>query len=202
MRTRRITSVLLLSLYGTYGCGPTLKPSPRSSQTPQPFQQNEAANIAATQTAALPVVEGPLLRLVKKQDEPDENLFAAISERAIELALRAPQIKTAKAEVQEKPPKPHEMFPAVLQKVPGPSADDRLLELLEEDLKRAVEQSPEHRPFEFSNSVVENDRVRYYVNYYSRREKEQFAKALRRSGRYVPIIARALREEGIPEELA
>ena len=89
-----------------------------------------------------------------------------------------------------------------MQKVPGPLADDRLLDLLQKDLDKALEQATERRRLEFSKAVTENPKVRYYVDYFSKGGRNDFQKALARSGKYMPMIAKVLREEGLPEELA
>ncbi|MBF8254508.1 MAG: ysM peptidoglycan-binding domain-containing protein, partial [Deltaproteobacteria bacterium] len=101
-----------------------------------------------------------------------------------------------------KPAKIPEPAPATLQTVHGPRADDRLLDLVEKDLDRAIEKPAESRRLEFSKAVIENPRVRYFVNYFSKSGKSYFEKILARSGKYLPMISRVLREEGLPNELA
>jgi membrane-bound lytic murein transglycosylase D len=110
--------------------------------------------------------------------------------------------KTAKQVEHPKSVKLSEPAPTTLQKVNGPRADDRLLDLVEKDLDRAIEKPPESRRLEFSKAVVENTRVRYFVNYFSKSGKSNFEKILARSGKYLPMISRVLREEGLPNELA
>jgi membrane-bound lytic murein transglycosylase D len=90
-----------------------------------------------------------------------------------------------------------------LQKTPGPRADDRLLNLLEKDLDKAVETPQERRRLEFSKEISNDPKVRYFINYFSsKRGKPYFEKILARSGKYIPMIAKVLNEEGLPEELA
>ena len=91
---------------------------------------------------------------------------------------------------------------AALQKAPGPRADDRLLNLLEKDLDKAVETPRERRRLEFSKEVSNHPKVRHFINYFSKRGKPYFEKILVRSGKYMPMIARVLNDEGLPEELA
>jgi len=98
--------------------------------------------------------------------------------------------------------KPQEDLPTTLQQARGPRADDRLLDLVEKDLDKAVEHSTAPRQLEFSKAVTENPKVRYFINYFSKGGKIHFEKILARSGKYMPMIARVLREEGLPEELA
>jgi membrane-bound lytic murein transglycosylase D len=80
-------------------------------------------------------------------------------------------------------------------------ADNRLLELLEKDLDNAVEQPPEHRRLQFSKEVIENPKVRHFINYYSVTARNSFAELLARSGKYMPMIATVLKREGLPKEL-
>src|SRR5207253_1814910 len=49
---------------------------------------------------------------------------------------------------------------------------------------------------------IEHARVRYFINHFSKAGWESLSKILARSGRYMPMIARILREEGLPEEFA
>ena len=85
---------------------------------------------------------------------------------------------------------------------PPPPSDNRLLELLEKDIDKAVEQPKERRRLQFSRDVVEHPRVRQFINQYSISNKNYFQTLLARSGKYMPIIAKVLSEEGLPEELA
>jgi membrane-bound lytic murein transglycosylase D len=80
-------------------------------------------------------------------------------------------------------------------------ADNRLLELLERDLDRAVEQPAEHRRLQFSQDVVNHPEVRHFIRYYSGAGKNRFQTLLARSGKYMPMIAKVLNQEGLPEEL-
>jgi membrane-bound lytic murein transglycosylase D len=80
-------------------------------------------------------------------------------------------------------------------------ADNRLLELLEKDLDKAVEQPPEHRRLQFSREVTENSKVRHFIHYYSVTARTSFIELLRRSGKYMPMIAAVLTKEGLPREL-
>ena len=86
--------------------------------------------------------------------------------------------------------------------LPPPPTDNRLLELLEKDIDKAVEQPKERRRLQFSRDVVEHPRVRQFITHYSISKKSYFETLLARSGKYMPIIAKVLNEEGLPEELA
>jgi len=50
--------------------------------------------------------------------------------------------------------------------------------------------------------VVENDKVRYFVDYYSGRAKNTFRIWLERSGRYLPMMSAIFAEAGLPKDLA
>jgi membrane-bound lytic murein transglycosylase D len=106
-----------------------------------------------------------------------------------------------KQETKAKPATAHTK-PPVVKNAPHLGAGDRLLELLQKDIDKAVEQPVERRHLQFSKAVIENARVRHFINYFSKTGKESFAKMLARSGRYMPMIAKILREEGLPEEFA
>jgi membrane-bound lytic murein transglycosylase D len=80
-------------------------------------------------------------------------------------------------------------------------ADNRLLELLDKDMDRAVAESAEHRRLQFSKHVVGNPMVRHFVNYYSGSARRYFRELLERSGKYLPMISKVLNQEGLPEEL-
>ena len=80
--------------------------------------------------------------------------------------------------------------------------DNRLLEFLDKDIDKAIEQPKERRHLHFSKAVVDHPRVRQFVRQYSVTNKVYFETLLARSGRYMPIIAKVLSEEGLPEELA
>lgn len=84
----------------------------------------------------------------------------------------------------------------------GPRAEERFLSSLERDLNKALNQPVERRRLEFSKAVIENKRVRYFINQFSKSGRNDLEKALARSGRYMPMITQVLHEEGVPEELA
>jgi membrane-bound lytic murein transglycosylase D len=77
-----------------------------------------------------------------------------------------------------------------------------LLNLVEKDLDKAVEQPPARRRLEFSKAVTEDPKVRYFIKYFSGRGRGQLEILLGRSGKFMPMISKVLREEGLPEELA
>jgi len=50
--------------------------------------------------------------------------------------------------------------------------------------------------------VVENDKVRYFIDYYTGRGKNVFNRWLQRSGRYLPMMRQVFAEHGLPRDLA
>ena len=86
--------------------------------------------------------------------------------------------------------------------LPPPPDDNRLIELLGKDIDKAIEQNKTRRHIQFSQSVIEHPRVRQFINQYSQSNKSYFQTLLARSGKYMPIIAKVLNDEGLPEELA
>lgn len=107
-----------------------------------------------------------------------------------------PQPKSERAEAKEKiAAKAGRSMPASLL------ADNRLLELLEKDLDKAVEQPPEYRRLQFSKEVVSHPKVRHFVKYYSTSTRHHFQELIERSGKYMPMIAKVLSQEGLPAEL-
>lgn len=107
------------------------------------------------------------------------------------------QLPPAERKIPSEPPEP----PTTLQQLPGPPADDQLMDSWEKDVEKAVEEPRERRKIHFSLPAVENAQVRYFVNFFSVDKKEFFEKALVRSGRYVSAMAEILRDEGLPEDL-
>jgi len=91
---------------------------------------------------------------------------------------------------------------SVLRNISGPRVEDRFLNLLEKDLNKGIDQPVERRRLEFSKAVIENPRVRYFINQFSKSGRNDLERALARSGKYMPMIAQVLHEEGVPEELA
>ena len=84
----------------------------------------------------------------------------------------------------------------------GLRAEDPFLNSLEKDLNKTIDQPIERRRLEFSTAVIEHPKVRYFINQFSKSGRNDLEKALSRSGRYMPMIAQVLHEEGVPEELA
>lgn len=91
--------------------------------------------------------------------------------------------------------------PSTAQAAAKRSTDNQLLDLLEKDLNKAVEQPRERRRLQFSKQVIENPKVRQYIQHYTGAAKSQLQTSLARSGKYLPMISKVLSEAGLPEEL-
>ncbi|BCR04493.1 hypothetical protein DESUT3_15620 [Desulfuromonas versatilis] len=59
---------------------------------------------------------------------------------------------------------------------------------------------PHELSFDFP--VVENQKVRYFVDFYTGKARKTFTRWLERSGRYIPLMRQIFAEEGLPEDLA
>ena len=119
-------------------------------------------------------------------------------------SLATPEPKSERTEIREKTATTTNKSSPTAGATPAPStlrADNRLLELLERDFDKAVEQPKERRRLQFSKEVVTNPKVRHFVRYYSTTAKVHFQQMLERSGKYMPMIAKVLKQEGLPEDL-
>ena len=155
-------------------------------------------------------IEGP--NVPSEQPETDSLAFEQTSVIEEDLPpptfrkkLEPPKLEVvrniSRADDQGQPKNSYDDPPIAFQNLPGPRADDQLLDWVDKDLEKAFELPVEKRRLEFSKAVIEHRRVRYFIEYFSKSQKEHFTTALARSGRYFPMISRVLREEGLPEEL-
>jgi len=136
-------------------------------------------------------------RLDKYAEEEDFFFLFPIAQ----LEKKGEEKAKERSKTAEKPAEVAEEPPTELQEAPGPKADDQLLDLWQKDLDKAMLQPPGPRKIQFSIPVVENERVRYFVDYFCGKKRGFFETALARSGRYIPIMAAILQEEGLPEDL-
>ena len=195
MRAVKVIFALFLGVTGIFGCAtterlyyrtmtpvpnaPILSSVPDVSESPSNVPvSNSAASAGASPSAPEPTVRVP------RDFKPAPPFKPA-------------EAKPERAENGEKPaPK------SATNSTPAVRADNRLLELLEKDLEKAVEQPTEKRRLQFSKEVIDNPKVRYFVRYYSTTGKIRFQETLGRSGKYMPMIAKVFNQEGLPEELA
>lgn len=133
----------------------------------------------------------------KESAEEERAVLAGLSRERKGKAIR-PVEKKAEPPDEEKSPERHD---TTLQEVAGPRADDELLGLWKKDVDKAMEKPSGQRKIQFSLPIVENQRVRYFIDVFSSSQEKFFRRALARSGRYIPMMAAILREEGLPEDL-
>ena len=140
-----------------------------------------------------------VLRSILSKHAEKEDIFVLFPVAQVE-KQEAGQLeeKKERREIADKTPQEQ---PTALQELPGPEADDQLLGLWQKDIDQAMQQPPGRRKIQFSIPVVENDRVRYFVDYFSEKKRGFFEIALARSGRYIPMMATILQGEGLPEDL-
>ena len=201
MTAQTLITLLILVCCGAFGCTPTMF----TTITHRPEITRELPEAA---------VSGPIPQDPSEHSPVNTPVLAmagVIKEENLsplppKILIRAPKKIPAKASRVEDATKITDVLrpddAAALQKAPGPRADDRLLNLLEKDLDKAVETPRERRRLEFSKEVSNHPKVRHFINYFSKRGKPYFEKILARSGKYMPMIARVLNDEGLPEELA
>jgi membrane-bound lytic murein transglycosylase D len=142
---------------------------------------------------------------------PKESYLAQVSPRderpSVVINLPASKVdeKSAAPIVPEppaaEPAKPEQPSPTVLQEIHGPSADDKLVGLLQKEIEEAISQPSGRRKIQFSMTLVENERVRYFIDTFCGKLRDFFVQALARSGKYIPMMATVLQEAGLPEDL-
>ena len=196
----KVTFALSLGVSGIFGCATNERLYHRTETSTVQLPQTKASAERMIHSAA-PVLPPPIAPQVSEQAAPTpRNPFAQPR------AMNSPppedqaEARAEHSEYREKPAAPAK--PSVTtQSGRGFQADNRLLELLEKDLDKAVGQPPEHRRLQFSREVIDNPKVRHFVKYYSVTARNSFAELLARSGKYLPMIATVLTQEGLPKEL-
>jgi membrane-bound lytic murein transglycosylase D len=200
MTVQPIIRLLALVLLGIFGCAPAtvLPPVPREIVAHKAPVATSIPGAGSPELSESAVVE---TALPPQANIKEETLAPALAKTAVE-PPKKPPAKTTRSDDGARAANLLNLEDSgALQKTPGPRADDRLLNLLEKDLDKAVE-TPRRR-LEFSKEISNHPKVRYFVNYFSsKRGRPYFEKILERSGKYIPMIAKVLNEEGLPEELA
>ncbi len=208
MNPRSVIFLPILAFCGAFGCAPAMLPLHSSQfivarELPNPEIKNTPAAVLNEEVEE-PFSNTALLAFFDQEDILEETLMPPLPGKTSDSNKKNPAKTKKPNEVQKKAPSaisdPDDS--AALQKAPGPRADNRLLDLLEQDIDRAVESPKERRRLEFSDEVSGHPKVRYFIELFSNRERTFFAKILARSGRYLPMIANVLSDEGLPEELA
>ncbi len=100
--------------------------------------------------------------------------------------------------------------PASAESCPSPLPEEFDAETLEDNLiLSGVDQSPPENEgltllsdeMVFDFPVVENEKVRYYIDYYTGPARKTFVRWLQRSERYIPVMRKIFEEEGLPQDL-
>jgi membrane-bound lytic murein transglycosylase D len=201
MRTREKQFALMLAVAGIMGCSSAERLHPRTLTltVPIPLTEPHANNFSPQ------IIDSSLANLPPDDvsDQPvvqEETPAATADEVKPAVSSTAPKQKRERVDSREKTAQ--SMNPSFASQASRDlNADDRLLELLEKDLDKAVEQPKERRHLQFSREVVNHPKVRHFLNYYSNTGKASFQILLARSGKYMPMIAKVLNDEGLPEEL-
>lgn len=81
-------------------------------------------------------------------------------------------------------------------------ADNQLLQGEDQNPPDDPGQTLAHREPVYDFPVVENEKVRYFIDYYTGRARKTFKIWLERSGRYLPMMREIFAEEGLPKDLA
>ncbi len=193
--------LLLLAFLGIVGCSSTERLYNRPAQTALVTPSSRSSiTITSPITSDATVVTSPALETasaaepaVTTETEPPPALRPEIPTRVLKSFERWNQ----PVETQEKSAPPTAPAQAATQR----SSDHQLIDLMEKALDRAVEQPRERRRLQFPRQVVEHPKVRHYIQHYTTTAKSQMQTLLGRSGKFMPMISKALSEEGLPEEL-
>jgi LysM repeat protein len=197
-RHRWVVELVAVAFCGAIGCGPVMVASPARQATVFPQTAHMAEMSAGAAENSLENASAAANRVLDAEPEvKEEKLVPVVATSPVAVPKRIP------AKLHDDVAKAPEAWSPDygLQKTPGPRADNRLLNLLEKDLDKAV--GTPRRRLEFSKQVSNDPKVRYFIDYFSsKRSKPFFERILARSGRYVQMMARVLNEEGLPEDLA
>ena len=81
-------------------------------------------------------------------------------------------------------------------------ADNQLLQSADQLPPEEPGQALAHEEPLYDFPVVENDKVRYFIDYYTGRARNTFKIWLERSGRYLPMMREIFADAGLPKDLA
>jgi LysM repeat protein len=202
MNAQSIIGLLMPVVFGTSACVPAIiTPLAQREIVAQTIGANEQTPTPAAQDLSEPAAADTAS--LAQPDIKEETLAPSVPNTSIPAPKKIPA-KLASADRNAKVADLLSLDDSgALQKTPGPRADEKLLHLLDRDLDKAVDRPRERRRLEFSKQVSNDPKVRYFIDYFSsKRGKPYFEKVLARSGKYIPMIAKVLNEEGLPEELA
>src|SRR5688572_25046098 len=198
MWTQKKQFALFLVVSGLFGCSSTERLYHRTATSTISIPQAKApANNFSPETVDVSLPNSSASRVADQSIEQEETPPAAALEVKPTTSITSAEAKSER----EKPAHPAHSAVRPAQTGPDLGADNRLLDLLEKDLDKAVEQPKEIRRLQFSKEVVDNPKVRHFVRDYTTVGKGPFQELLARSGKYMPMIAKVLNQEGLPEEL-
>ena len=200
MRAVKVIFALFLGVTGIFGCSSTERLYPRTTTT-VPFPQAETDVSDLSDSATVPFSSNSSASVIEPSVTDGQNPLTRAREVTPSPLLEPVVPQSERVESAEKPAQTAKSSAPAAQSSPSLRTDNRLLELLERDLEKAVDQPKERRRLQFSKEVVENPKVRHFVRYYSTTGKIRFQQLLGRSGKYLPMIAKVLSQEGLPEEL-
>jgi membrane-bound lytic murein transglycosylase D len=210
MLANRVVFALLLAVCGTSGCATVERwplfqsaTAPKVAPVPPPGKEffAPASTVPQPTTPSVAVIEPPVIAEIVESlgaavvDDVEPATPAARIAESPQPKSQRPEAKNETSKIKSRPATATAPTPTSLL------ADNRLLDLLEKDLDKAVEQPPERRRLQFSKEVAANPKVRHFVRHYSTTAKRHFQELLERSGKYLPMIAKVLNQEGLPEEL-
>ena len=201
MSAHRDNLLLVLAVLGVVGCSTTERLYYRSGAI-SPISSQLNFPVHSFAGSSIPVSSSPSVASnIEVQPAKETESKPSIRDEIPTHVLKHFERKTEIGENREKATPPS-LPSAPVQTAHGVLADNRLLELLEKDLDKAVEQPKERRRLQFSKEVIDNPKVRHFVKHYSSTAKNQFQTLLARSGKFMPMISKVLIEEGLPEELS
>jgi len=200
MRAVKVIFALFLGVTGIFGCSSTERLYHRTTTT-VPFPQAETDVSDLSDSAAGPSSFNLSASVIEPSVTDEQNPLTPGREVKASPLLEPVEPQSERMESAEKPAQTAKSSAPAAQSPPSLRTDNRLLELLERDLEKAVEQPKERRRLQFSKEVVDNPKVRHFVRYYATTGKIRFQQLLGRSGKYLPMIAKVLSQEGLPEEL-
>jgi len=194
-------SLLFLFIAGSFsGCANLSQPPlQKTVATKEADQQDNEPPTMSAKTDAMPMADITVIRSLLDDYAREEDFFVLypVAQTENKDEDKSQEKKDAAEDVNAKV----EESPTILQEAPGPKADDHLLDLWQKDLDQAMAQPPGRRKIQFSIPVVENDRVLYFVKFFCHKKRGFFERSLARSGKYIPMMATILQEEGLPEDL-
>jgi len=200
MRAVKVIFALFLGVTGIFGCSSTERLHHRTTTT-VPFPQAETDVSDLSDSATGPSSFNLSASVIEPSVTDEQNPLTPAREVKASPLLEPVEPQSERMESAEKPAQTAKSSAPAAQSPTSLRTDNRLLELLERDLEKAVDQPKERRRLQFSKEVVDNPKVRHFVRYYATTGKIRFQQLLGRSGKYLPMIAKVLSQEGLPEEL-